>query len=96
MRGSDDGCSDMSRQGRQGRCLLDELVKKCEMNSLNIGVVFNWSGWAMGFSGPVSNDVKHQLKIHVKPSAWHFINHGNGWWCRFIFFTREPWEDDPI
>ena len=51
MRGSDDGCSDMSRQGRQGRCLLDELVKKCEMNSINIGVVFNWSGWAMGFSG---------------------------------------------
>ena len=56
----------------------DELVKKCEMNSINIGIgfVFNWSGWAMGFYGPVSNDVKHQLKIHVKPSAWHFINGG--------------------
>lgn len=66
MRGSDDGCSDMSRQGvRQGRCLLDELVEKCQMNSINIGVVFNWSGRAMGFSGPVSNDVKHQLENHV-------------------------------
>lgn len=96
MRGSDDGCSDMSRQGRQGRCLLDELVKKCEMNSINIGVVFNWSGWAMGFSGLFSNDVKHQLKNPVKPSAWHFVNQRNGRWCRFVLFTPEPWEDDPI
>ena len=62
MRGSEDGCSDMSRQGRQGRCLLDELVKKCEieMNSM----------------------------IHVKPSAWHFINQRNRWWCPFVLFTQ--------